>query len=645
VKKVIFLIIFSLLALNMFSLNMDNIKSSYTTYINEYESNSENLSWFFTELKNLGLYKFYKTQMVGSAEYTDRPSYISKHLSTIAEDHNFESLEEEIAFAGFLAYVESTLSGKSLKEETIRSLPAFYLALENYSSYLQDDGFLYVKNAIAYALGLVNDSPNKTLTKKKMKNRRAELEFPEYYIYEGESDQFFDNIIAENKDILEEGVNDISKMMITGEDLEIEIDDLASKVLSFVPKTIQDDTQKIISIFLNNAKVEKSKEWIRFIVYIVIILAIFAIKKTKLLSWAFLGITISEVVYILLYFNFSKDLITSFIYGSFIITAFLLTLIILFFKAFGRNLSVLSRITNIALIIIIGFLFTIPLFTNVEDIKMENNMDFHNSPMQQALLNDTLIFPYSFVNKDVAYIGSQLSAEYSEIRNIYNLSLKKFLVDSGKNNILDYLNFEDGKVSLSLLEKGLYIDNIEVYSDITNNLIKSLEEFEKNSQKRYENISNGLKTYNNHMINILKYSDDKFMNLFKNNLETKLIKSKVLINFKPNLLNVFSNEINVPINLKAIITDWGTKLFILLIIGFLYFSLNENLFFKFTGIIIMAIASILSFIKPSTIQVLSEFKYPLLNAHTFGINATFGLLMILFTALSGLQIIKFYKGR
>jgi hypothetical protein len=59
----------------------------------------------------------------------------------------------------------------------------------------------------------------------------------------------------------------------------------------------------------------------------------------------------------------------------------------------------------------------------------------------------------------------------------------------------------------------------------------------------------------------------------------------------------------------------------------------------------MAIASILSFIKPSTIQVLSEFKYPLLNAHTFGINATFGLLMILFTALSGLQIIKFYKGR
>lgn len=644
-KKVIFLIIFSLLALNMFSLNMDNIKSSYTTYINEYESNSENLSWFFTELKNLGLYKFYKTQMVGSAEYTDRPSYISKHLSTIAEDHNFESLEEEIAFAGFLAYVESTLSGKSLKEETIRSLPAFYLALENYSSYLQDDGFLYVKNAIAYALGLVNDSPNKTLTKKKMKNRRAELEFPEYYIYEGESDQFFDNIIAENKDILEEGINDISKMMITGEDLEIEIDDLASKVLSFVPMTIQDDTQKIISIFLNNAKVEKSKEWIRFIVYIVIILAIFAIKKTKLLSWAFLGITISEVVYILFYFNFSKDLITSFIYGSFIITAFLLTLIILFFKAFGRNLSVLSRITNIALIIIIGFLFTIPLFNNVEDIKMENNMDFHNSSMQQALLNDTLIFPYSFVNKDVAYIGSQLSAEYSEIRNIYNLSLKKFLVDSGKNNILDYLNFEDGKVSLSLLEKGLYIDNIEVYSDITNNLIKSLEEFEKKSQKRYENISNGLKTYNNHMINILKYSDDKFMNLFKNNLETKLIKSNVLINFKPNLLNVFSNDINVPINLKAIITDWGTKLFILLIIGFLYFSLNEKLFFKFTGIIIMAIASILSFIKPSTIQVLSEFKYPLLNAHTFGINATFGLLMILFTALSGLQIIKFYKGR
>ncbi|KAF2956672.1 hypothetical protein [Marinitoga sp. 38H-ov] len=644
-KKVIFTIIFSLIALSMFSLNMDDIKSYYTTYINEYESNSENLNWFFTELKNLGLYKFYKTQMVGSAEYTDRPSYISKHLSTISENHSFKSLEEEIAFSGFLAYVESKLSGKTLKEETIRSLPAFYLALEEYSSYLQDNGFLYIKNAIAYSLGLVKDSPNKTLIMKKMKNRKAELEFPEYYIYDGEADEFFDNIISKNKDLLEDGINEISKMMITGEDLEIEIDDLASRVLSFVPDTIKNDTQNIISIFLNNAKVEKSNEWIRFIIYIAIILAIYIMKKTNLYKWAFFVILISEVIYILFYYNFTKDMITSFIYGSFIFTAFLLTLIVLFFKAFGRNTSLLSRIINISFIIIIGFLFTIPLFTDVQEIKMENNIDFHNSPMQKELLNDTLIYPYSFVNKDVAYIGSQLSAEFSEIRNIYNQSLKKFLLDSGKNNILDYLTFEDGKVSMDLLEKGIYIDNIEVYKELTDNFRKVLEDFEKSSQKRYENIYNGLNIYNNHVANILKYSDKEFMDLFKNNLETKLIKSNVLINFKPNLLKVFSNEINSPINLKAIITDWGTKILILLIIGFLFFNLNETLLFKLTGLSIMVIASILSFIKPETIHILSEFKYPLLNANTFGINATFGLLMILFTALSGLKIIKFYKGR
>ncbi|WGS64630.1 hypothetical protein [Marinitoga aeolica] len=644
-KKIVVMTVFFLIALSIFSLNMANIKTDYVKYINEYTSHSENFKWFFDELKNMGLYKFYKTQMVGSAEYTDRPSYIPKHLSSIAEEHRFNSLEEEIAFAGFLAYVQSDLAGKNLTEETVRSLPAFYLALEEYSSYLQDTGFLYIKNAIAYSLGLVKDSPNKSLTKTKMKNRRAKLESPEYYIYEGEPDEFFDNIISKNKDTLEDGIKEISKMRVTGEDLEIEIDDLASKVLSFVPGTIKNDTQKIINIFLSNAEVKKSKEWIRFIVYLALILVIFFLKKKDLYKWLFFGIVISESIYILNYYNFSKDMITSFIYGAFLLLAFALILITMFFKAFGRNISLAKRIVNISLIVIILILMNIPLFNNIREIRMENNPDFHDSIMQKTLLNDVLLYPYSFVHKDVAYIDSQLSAEYSDIKYIYNSALKKFLVDSGKNKILDYLNYEDGKVRIDLLKEGLYLENYGVYNKLTDNLRKVLEEFEKNSQKRVKNIENGLKTYNTHTANILKYSDDKFKTLFQANLETKLIKSSILTNYKPNLLSVFSSKINESINIKPLVSDWGTKILLLLVLGFLYFYLNEKLLFKLTGLAIMTIASLLAFVKPHTIHILSEFKYPVLNAQTFSINIFFGLLMLLFTALSGLQIIKFYKGR
>jgi len=645
VKKRVLLIIFSIIALSVFSLNISEIKDTYVDYIEKYNSNSEELNWFFDELRNMGLYKFYKVQMVGSAEYTDRPSYISKHLSSIAEEHSFDSLEEELAFAGFLAYVQSDISGKRLKEETVRSLPAFYLALEEYSSYLQDTGFLYIKNTIAYSLDLVKDSPNKSLEKMRMKNRRAKLEAPEYYIYEGEPDSFFDEIISEKKDILEEGIEEISKMKVTGEDLEIEIDDLASNVLDFVPSTIKKDTLEVINIFLNNAEVKKNMGWIRLIIYFGLIILVFFLKNKKLYQWLFLGIVISESVYILKYFDFTKDIATSFLYGTFLLSAFALILIILFFQAFGRNVHWIKRISNIGMIVVFLLMVNVPIFNNIEDIRMENNPSFHDSIMQETLLKDVLIYPHTFVNKDVAYIGSQLSAEYSDIRNIYSSSLRKFLVESGKNKILDYLIYEDGKASIDLLKEGLYIDNHENYNEVASDFKGILEEFEKKSEKRLKNISKGLNDYNIHVGNVLRYSDNEFKTLFKNTLDTKLIKSDVLKNYRENLMNVFSSEVNSTINVKPAITDWGTKVLMLLGLGFLFFFLNEKLLFKITGLTIMFISSILAFIKPQTIQILSEYKYPILNAQNFSVNATFGLLMLVFTALSGLQIIKFYKGR
>ncbi|APT75637.1 hypothetical protein LN42_03945 [Marinitoga sp. 1137] len=644
-KKYIWLIIFSILVVNVFSLNLNEIKTYYVEYIDKYNSHSEDLNWFFTEMKNMGLYKFYKSQMVGSAEYTDRPSYISKHLSSIASQHKFDSLEQEIAFSGFLSYVQNVLAGKDMSEESIRSLPAFYLAMEEYSSYLQDTGFLYIKNTIAYSLGLVKDSPNKTLTKRRMKNRNAELEFPEYYTYEGKPDAFFDKIIEENKDVLNEGILEISKTRLTGEDLEIEIDDLASKVLSFVPETIKNDTKAVIDIFLDNAKIERSNDWIRFAVYAGLIILILLLKKKDLFQWLFLGIVLVESVYIIKYFDFTKDITTAFIYGSFFVVFFAMILITMFFQAFGRNMHWLRRVINVSLLVLILLIVNVPLVKDVKEVRMDENPDFHNSIMQKALLNDVLLFPHAFVNKDIAFIGSQLSAEYSEARNIYTISLKKFLVDSGKKKILDYVNFEDGKASIDILKQGLYYDNKDVYNEIFSNYKKALEEFERNSKIRQKDIDSRLKEYNAHMKNILIYSDDVFANTLKSNIESKMIKTNVLKDYKANLLNVFSEEKAIPIDLKALISDWGTKVMLLLILGFIYFFVNEKIMFKLVGLGIMTVASILAFIKPGTIEVLSEFKYPVLNATMFSVNTTFGMLMLLFTALSGLLILNFHKGR
>jgi uncharacterized protein YbcV (DUF1398 family) len=103
-----------------FSMDDARVKSEYIGYIQKYESflrdssQESELKNFFDEIKDIGLYRFYRNIMVGTADYTDVPQGVQKYLSDTSSSQVFENIEQKLAFAGLLCYVQTDLSGQKI---------------------------------------------------------------------------------------------------------------------------------------------------------------------------------------------------------------------------------------------------------------------------------------------------------------------------------------------------------------------------------------------------------------------------------------------------------------------------------------------------------------------------------------------------
>ena len=89
-----------LLSFTVFSIEIEVVKDIYVSLIKLMKKKRRVIEGkefeLFNELYNLGLYRFYRTQMIGSAEYVDRPTNVQTYLSQIytITEQNFDSIEE-----------------------------------------------------------------------------------------------------------------------------------------------------------------------------------------------------------------------------------------------------------------------------------------------------------------------------------------------------------------------------------------------------------------------------------------------------------------------------------------------------------------------------------------------------------------------
>ncbi|UYP00026.1 hypothetical protein OF820_13400 [Oceanotoga sp. DSM 15011] len=631
-KLIVILLLFTSLISIGFSLDLDVLRNNYNSYISEYKSGNEegNLKDFYIQLENLGIYKFYRNIMIGSAEYIDRPTNIQTYLSNIYNSMEFDNYEEKIAFAGFLAYVQSDFSGQRLSKESVRSLPAYFTTIQDYRGEIQDESLTYLGNVIAYSLGLVESSPYKNIKKFDMK---ASIDNYDLYTYSGEAQTLYDSMIEKNKIDLESKIKDISTSDLNGEELEYAIDDLSYEFLQSLTEQVDDELIEVINIIMQDGKISLNLYYLRFIVYVIIFILFYFFYK-KFIPYISLIIFLSESFYMLFIFDALKDTISSFIYGSYFILFIGIFAIITLLSVFKRRANIFKRISNSLIFIGLLLLILIPSYYS-EDLLMKNNVSFENSEFQKQLMSDILYYDHAPVMKSLDFIRSELGQEYSEINLIYKNELNAMLKKGIDKNIYEYVYADeiDG-IDIKTLKEGLKFNNIENYQEIAKEYSRVIEKAIKVSELRSGRVNNEMKVLKDNIADVIRYSDEDFMDYYEKEFFKITSNNELLQAIEKDTQEYFDETlIRNKIPLKAYNTSWGTSILIIFLLSILIFIIFEQRIIKNISSIMMILASILSFIKPDTLEVISQIKFPTVHTYDFSVNIFYGAIMLVISLL------------
>jgi len=629
-KKLALLLITVVFALTAFGIDVEEVRDVYTTLIQTYNGegniSNEEFNAFFQELNNLGLYRFYRTQMIGSAEYVDRPTNVQTYLSQIYDNvqSQFRTIEEKLAFAGFLVYVQSDLSGEQITQEMIRSLPAYFTTVQDYTRSLENDALTYFGNVIIYSLGIVDSAPFTNIERFESK---AEILDKRFYIFEGETNPEFNTIILENKESLEQGIQQLAQSGLTGRPLQIAIDQLSYNYADSLINETNDQVQQVIQMFIVEGKHGANISFIRIIIYAVLILITFLFLK-KYLWVTVLSIFAVEFVYLLAFYNPIKDTVSSFLYGSYIVTFVFLFLAVLLFKSFGKK----TKLTEKALNFFIFFLVLITLFLPSYysyDLLMEKNNQFDNSAFETQLLNDVVVYPHAPLHKTISSLNSYLGSEYSKVNTFYRSTFASFLGDLLNSQVLS--NLQGSSVQTN--RDGLKIDKVENYRGFPLGFSKEITDFVNSSEITERNIYNELDTLKVQADDVLKFSDTEFESKFIDTSNQLLQSTDLIEPLLPTLNSFFNVEKVDKINLKAYNTVYGTKIFLLFFLSLTIFVVFEEKFSKYISLISMYFVSILSFIKVTPLEIFSQTGYPIIHTVDYTINYIFGIILLVLTSL------------
>lgn len=628
-KKSIIIILTILISAFAFSLDVNKIENYYTTFIQEYNKNDRNgeLSDFYNLIDNLGLYRFYRNIMVGTAEYTDRPSDIQRYLTNIHDQLKFENPEEKIAYAGFMAYFQSKISSDPISQEMIRSLPAYFTSIQDYKSNVENEVLTYLGNVIGYSLGVLEDSPYKDI---KRFNSTGKIVNRDFYVYKGEPNKEYNQIIEENKDKLLSEIQALAKENLTDEDLEFAIDDISYQYIDSVTSLIDNQIQDTLKMFVKKADTAFNPNFIRLIVYLVAII-IFFIFLRKYMKYLILAIYAFELFFLIFIYNPIQDPITSFIYGALVIVAVSVFFIASLLKAFGRDVHIFERLKNVTIFIAIILIISLPAYS-VTDLLMKNNENFNKSIFESQLLKDTVTYQSTGIQRIIGSLKSDLGLEFSEMRSLYNAEMNGFINNSLTDGIYDHLyaDLTDG-IDIAVNKDGLIFNNRDNYMSNAKNLSKSIDEIVSSAKIRQKRINNSLATLKENIKKVLLYSNDQFKNTVENSVDEQFKGNDLLKNI--NIDSYFNIEPLKQIDLKAYNTVHGTIFIVAFLFSFLIYIIFEEKLMKILSTLGMVIASIMAFIAPTTITVLSQINYPPLTSSDYSVNYFIGILMLFITAI------------
>ncbi|PNR97867.1 hypothetical protein X927_09925 [Petrotoga mexicana DSM 14811] len=641
-KKLAILLITVIFSLTAFTIDVEAVGDFFTTLIQTYNEegsvSNEEFDSFFQELSNLGLYRFYRTQMIGSAEYVDRPTNVQTYLSQIYDNvqSQFTTIEEKLALAGFLVYVQSDLSGEQITQEMIRSMPAYFATVQDYTRSLENDALTYFGNVIIYSLGIVDTAPFTDIQRFESK---AEILDKRFYIYEGETNPEYNKIILENKESLEHGIQQLAQSDTTGRPLQIAIDQLSYNYVNSLINETNEQIQQVTQMFIEEGRHGVNISFIRIIIYAALILVTFLFLR-KYFWITVLSIFGVEFVYLLAFYNPIKDTVSSFIYGSYIVTFVFLFLAVLLFKSIGKKIKFTEKVINFSIFFLVLLTLFVPSYYSY-DLLMGKNTQFDNSTFETQLLNDVVAYPHAPLHKTISSLNSHLGSEYSKVNTFYKSTFASFLDDLLNSQVLS--NLQGSSVQTN--RDGLKIDKVENYRGIPLDFSKEVTDFVNSSEITERNIYNEVDTLKVQVHDVLKFSDAEFESKFMDT-SNQLLRSTDLIDpLLPTLYSFFDVEKVDKINLKAYNTVFGTKIFLLFFLSLTILVIFEEKFVKYISLISMYFLSILSFIKVTPLEVFSQTGYPIIHTVDYTINYIFGIILLILTSLLFLRYLHYQRNK
>ncbi|MDK2951405.1 MAG: hypothetical protein PWQ77_1070 [Kosmotogales bacterium] len=164
-QKRLLIFLFLLLISVAFSGYFDTVIDYFNDYVSEYQNESSDsplIQKLKEDMQNLGLYRLYKLQMVGSIDKKESATSIADLLTEhmeLLDENTFENYQSKIAYGAFLGWVITQFSDQTFQLGTLNTMPAYN---ESYNSFLyasRDWASIVYQNWISYALGLSEEEP------------------------------------------------------------------------------------------------------------------------------------------------------------------------------------------------------------------------------------------------------------------------------------------------------------------------------------------------------------------------------------------------------------------------------------------------------------------------------------------------------
>ncbi|ANQ53153.1 hypothetical protein BG95_01200 [Thermosipho sp. 1063] len=592
-----FLIIFSIM---VFTINLEKSKELFLYYIQNFDNPSDEFLLTVKKSidKDLPLYRFYKIALVGSVEKTDVTKKVGDYLNVIYKQTISKDYNEQLARAMFFSYLESSLERKKFEPSFIKSSPNFNQFFNKYQSKVIFASRNFISDLFAKHLGAKIDLPH-------------DIAAP-YYTYEFKytpkfnQPEFSDEIkiLLNNEEIKSKFNEYLGEIKKHPDRLSYYINRYTSLMQRNIIKDISNLKNHFSEYFAKLPPKKTNFWWIRWIIYVLIILIFF---KSRKWNYVILTISIVEILYLFLAFDVLSNTDAT-IYG-----------LIAFFALIASIFITLKnkKIFDIIIVSLLVLSFFIPAFST-KDLLMKNQKDFQNSIYFDELTSDVLKDKYSRFSNIITNLLTIVNSSINNTESIVN-RIKINLNEIDKNvKTAEYKSIEnfDNRIK----------DFKSLKDELSNYVIE--EDINKSQFKRAEK---DLEKFSN---KIAKLSSEKFEKLFVSELKRRLNLEEIAPSVRK-LEKIISNTKDKnSLKIYFYKTKFGIITFVLITIGlFLYTLKNKN---YFIWIIASILSSILMLITP--INYIVQFGVPMLKLnYTFTIPTLFIIsILILFNSLKSL---------